>query len=267
MSNLNKPRQVYNFVLADRDLAAKGGLHAFNSYTDREGKFGPPGNTVMYVTGRDDKGRDIGKYFKLDQNFYNFTVREGEKDVYGKSQFEFLAYAPQCEGSPNGHYIGEGEDRIQVGVLYKLMNTDKDAKIAIETAKRKADAEASSLSIDDETLTEIAAHIGQFGEPGDFMRHKVYQWAGKRPLEYFEVLKSGDRAIRAIIRKALQDGIFKTKGTVIMWESTVIGSNEDDAVAMLLREKAMLEALQEKVDLKTDLKIKGKPGPKKVATA
>jgi hypothetical protein len=263
MSNLSKPRKVYNFVLADRELASKGGLSAWNSYTDREGIFGPPGNAVMYVTGRDDKGRDIGKYFKLDQNYYNFTVREGEKDVYGKSQFEFLSNAPMCEGSPNGTYLGEGEDRIQIGVLFKLMNTDKDAKIAVETAKRKVDAESSAMNLDDETLTEIAAHIGCFGEPGDLMRHTVYQWAGRRPLEYFTVLKSGDRAVRAIIRKALQDGIFTKKGEIIMWASTVIGSNEDDAVGKLLREKEILEALQDKVDLKTGIQIKGKPGPKK----
>ncbi len=275
MANLSKPRKVYNFVLVDRELAAKGGVSAFCSYTDREGVFGSdmkppsPGTAVMYVTSRtttkDGNVVDVGKWFKLDQNLYNFMVRDGETDIYGRSQYEFLANAPMCEGSPNGAYIGEGEDRIQTGVLFRLMNTDKDAKFALEIAQRKVDAEYSAMKLDEQTLVEMANQIGFYGEPGDQMRHKVYQWAGKRPIEYFEVLKSGDRAVRAIIRKALHEGIFKTKGTVIMWESTIIGSNEDDAVSMLLREKAMLEALQEKVDLKTNLVIKGKPGPKKVA--
>lgn len=264
-TNLNKPRKVYNFVLADRELAAKGGLSAFCSYTDTEGVFGNPGSGVQYVTGRDEKGRDIGKWFKMDQSHYNFMVREGEKDVYGKSQYDFLANAPMCEGSKNGTYTGEGDDRTQIGVLFKLMNTDRDAEIAMKAARRKVEAESSAMNVDDETLIELAAHIGYFDNPGELMRHRVYQWAGKKPEDYFSVLKSGDRAVRAIIRKSLQEGIFTQKGEVIMWASTVIGSNENDAVGFLLREKDIMDALQEKVQLGVNIVVKSKPGPKKIA--
>ncbi len=257
-----KPKTVYNFVLADRELAAKGGCYTFSAYTDKDGVFGIPGATVRYIQGRDAEGREKPKYYKLDQSFYNFVVREGEKDDTGKSQFDFLSNAPMCEGSVNGDYIGEGEDRIQVGVVFKLMNTDKDAETAMTAARRKVEAESSAMSIDDETLTEIAAHYGWFDPAGDLLRHKVYQIAGKRPLEYFEILNSGDRAIRSIIRKALSTGIFSKKGEVILWSGTVIGSNEDDAVSKLMREKDVLEALQKKMGLTNELKIKAKPGPK-----
>lgn len=255
--------KFFNFVLVDRDLAAKGGEVAFNAYTDSEGAYtGEKGRAALYVTSKDAQGRDKGKYFNLSQQHYNFSVREGEKDIYGRSQFDFLANYPGCAGSPNGTYIGEGEDRVQIGVLFKLMDTAGDAEIALETAERKTKAEASALEVDEETLQDLAAHIGVFGAPDKLMRHQVYQWAGKRPLDYFEVLNSGDRAIRAIVRKALQQNIFTKKGDVIQWSGTLIGSNEDDAVSKLMREKDVLEALQKKMGLSNEVKIKGKPGPK-----
>lgn len=259
-------RRVFNFVLVDRELAVKGGLTAFRSYTDHAGALGDPGRGVMYVTGKDQDGRPLAKYFEMNHQHYNFTVREGDKDLNGISMFEFLSYAPQCAGSPNGTYIGEGEDRKQIGIVFKLMDTDKDAELALEAGIRKTKAEASALAVDEETLKDLAAHIGHFGEPGDLMRIKVYQWAGKRPVDYFEVLNSGDRALRAIVRKALEQKIFTRKGPMIMWESELIGSNEDEAVARLSREKAIVEALQNRLsELHTDIQIKGTPGPKKVA--
>ncbi len=257
-------RKFYNFVLVDRQLAAKGGEIAFNSYTDTAGHYtGEPGRAAQYVTSKDQNGRDKGKYFNLSQSHYNFRVTEGEKDIYGRSQYDFLANYPGCAGSPNGFYTGEGDDRVQLGVLFKLMDTDGDAKIALETSIRKTKAEASALEVDDETLKDLAAHIGTFGEAGDLMRHQVYQWAGKRPADYFEVLNSGDRGIRAIVRKALEQNIFTKKGTIILWGETVIGSNEDDAVAKLMREKDIIDALQEKMSLSNEVAIKSRPGPKK----
>jgi hypothetical protein len=263
MSKQFKPAKVYNFVLCDRELAAKGGQISFSSYTDMSGEYtGEPGRAAIYVTSKDGQGRDKGKYFNLSQQHYNFVVREGEKDIYGRRQFDYLANHPNCKDSPNGTYLGEGDERIQIGIVFKLMDTEGDAEVALETAKRKARAESIALEIDDATLQDIAAHIGIFGEANDLMRHQVYQWAGRKPIDYFEVLNSGDRAIRAIVRKALQEGIFTKKGEVIQWSGTLIGSNEDDAVSKLMREKDVLQALEKKMGLSNEVKVKGKPGPK-----
>ncbi len=255
--------KYYNFVLADRELAARGGQYSFNSYTDTEGAYtGTPGSAAMYVTSKDDRGRDQGKYFNLSQQHYVFRVREGEKDTYQRSQFEFLKNHPGCQDSPNGSYLGEGDDRIQLGIIFKLLDTEGDAKFALEIAKRKTQAEVSVFELDDETLKDMAAHIGEFGAATELMRTKVYQWAGTRPADYFEVLNSGERAIRAVVRKALSEGIFKKSGEIIKWEGTLIGGNEDDAVSNLMRQKDILEALQKKMGLSNEVKLRGKPGPK-----
>ncbi len=282
--NVNK---TYNFVLFDREVAAKGGTLTLRNYTDRLGLFGNPGAAVFYDDGTTNPfgKQKVGKPFTLDQSHYNIQAREGQKDYKGLPLLDFLLNAGVCWGSPNGTYqyteggivtdaeIAEmGRDELevrletgeikQIGVWFKLMNSDKDAEIALETAEKKNKAESSALSIDDVTLQEIAALLGIFGDPGKLMRKKVFDFAGKRPNDYFDLLNSGDRAVRAIVRKSIQDRVFTKRGEVIFWEETVIGANEDEAVSKLLSEKAMLEALQDKAELNTDVKVPSKRGPK-----
>jgi hypothetical protein len=85
------------------------------------------GKVVKYVTSRDG-GKDKGKYFTWNESHRRFMVREGEKDVYGVTQYDFLKNAPECEGSPNGNYLPDG---TQIGVMYREMNEAKDAEVAL----------------------------------------------------------------------------------------------------------------------------------------
>jgi hypothetical protein len=262
------PGKVHNFVCVDRDMIREAGSCSFNSYDDHAGVFGNPGARIIYNQGRKDRnGKPVGQYFTLDQSHYNLQARDNQMDYDGIKLYDFLANSPYCEGSPNGDYREDPETKEikQYGVKFKLLNTAADAKIAVDAKKQRVAAEASALGVDDETLTELAAHLGVFGEADELMRNKVSDWASKRPKEYFEVLNSGDRPIRAVVRKALEDGIFKKKGEVIYWDNTMIGASEDIAVATLLQEKDMLSALKEKMALVTDVKTPGKPGrpPKK----
>ncbi len=286
-----KFNQIYNFVLIDRTLFANGGRYTLRTYTDRAGVFKNPGAGIFYDDGTINpfKGTKAGKPFTLDQNHYNIQAREGQADFKGLKLIDFLLNAGECWGSPNGTYqYGEGgnvpdeeiaslkrdeiETRLetgefkQIGAKFKLMNTDKDAEIALEAAELRNKAESSALGIDDQTLEEIASLLGVFGPPGKLMKKKVLDYAAKRPADYFKLLNSGDRPIRAIIRKSIADGTFSKRGQVIMWEETVIGANEDDAVSKLMSDKAMLEALQGKAELNTEVKVPKKGGrpPKKV---
>ncbi len=277
--------KVHNFVLVDRTLSAEGGRFTFRNYTDKVGVFKNPGAVVFYDDGTMNtfKGTKAGKAFTLDQNHYNIQAREGQADYKGLQLIDFLMNAGMCWGSPNGSYEysdggfvpdheiakltrAELETRLetgeykQFGVKFKLMNSDKDAEIALDAAELKNKSEASALGVDEDTLTEIAAIIGIYGDPGKLMRKKVFDYASKRPADYFKLLNSGDRAVRAIIRKSLNDGVFTKRGPVIYWEETVIGSNEDEAVSRLLSDKSMLEALQTKSELNTDVKVQKKRG-------
>jgi len=248
--NFNTNNFKYFVLLAD--VAAKGGLVSFSTYTDHANALGKGhGTGVRYTEGVDKKGEPRGKFFELSQSRRTFQVREGQKDINGISMYDFLKNSPECEGSPN---LPQGAKP-----RFREMNDARDAEVALKSGKMRIRAAASALEIDDSTLKELAAHIGFFGESNDLMRHRVVEWAEKRPEDYFEVLESGDRSIRALIRIGLSTGILKKNGPIIKWEEAIIGNEEDSAVSKLMGDQDMLAALEERIGFTTK---KEKPSKK-----
>lgn len=271
---------VYDFVVADRDMVARGKGYAFRSYTDRVGVFGNPGVEVIFNDGtKNAQGKPIGKAFSVNQSHYKLQAREGQKDVEEKLLVDFFKNAPFCLGSPNGDYtdpegyyvkpedvkdfnknlikVKSGE-LTQHNVKIKLLDDELDAKLALETGLKRAEAQISSGQIDNDTLAEIAALVGVFGVPEKAMRLKVYEFAGKRPIDYFKMLKSGDRSIRAAVRMGLDKGVLTQKGYSIYFDQTLIGTSEETAVSTLQGDATMLQSLKEALDFKSDKKTKKK---------
>lgn len=213
---------------------------------DRQYPSGEQGRFVQYVLSKDDKGRDVPKRFKFTESLRRFMTRPSDVDIYGKSQYEFLKNHPSCEGSPNGHYEEDDKgNRVQVGIQFRELNTAKDAEVALQADKLRVKAETSVLNLDEQTLTEVANILGIYGEPDSLMRLRVAEWSRKQPAEYMELLESGDRALRAIVRRALNEGIFTKQGTLIKWETVLLGSDENHAIATINSNPEMLQALQE----------------------
>jgi hypothetical protein len=235
-------------------LIQKLGFLSFRTYTDKAGVFGGRGVMVQYVTGKDDRNRDRGKYVTINQSHNAIITREGEVDIYGKEWDKFISNSPYCEGSPNGDYAVDGEgNKTQINAVYRLLNTEGDAEVAMEASIRRSKAQLSAAEIDDQILLEVATiGLGRTGTPGKLMRHEVIEWAGKRPQDYFDILNSGDRQVRGMVRKAIADNIFSQKGDMIYWGQTLIGTDEDKAVGRLIEDPVMLDALKEKVDLRIE---------------
>lgn len=230
-------------------------------YHDFEGIFGKraedKGKYVEYVSSKDEKGRDRAKRFRFDASLRRLSTREFDRDIYGKSQYEFLKNHPGCEDSPYGSYTeDEFGNKVQTGVMFRELDSEADARVALEADTQRITAQAEALNLDKETMTEIANILGYYNQPPDITKLRVVEWAGKRPVEYFQLIKAGDRSLRAAVRKALADGIFKQKGELVMWGETIVGSNEDAAISQLAGDKEMLSALQEKLGLKKPSKKK-----------
>lgn len=271
---------VYDFVVADRDMVARGAGYSFRSYTDRAGAFGNPGAEVIFNDGnKNAQGRPIGKAFSVNQSHYKLQAREGQKDYDNKSLYEFFKNAPFCLGSPNGDYtdadgrpvsyedlrdINKNLIKIKTGELkqhkvkIKLMDDELDAQMAFDTGMKRVEAQMSVGQIDEQTLGEIGAMAGEFDTSEKKLRYKLYEFAGKRPIDYFTYLNAGDRGLRALIRKGISDGVLTQKGSLIYWKETLIGSDEDMAVATISKDAAILNALKEKIDFKIEKKIKKK---------
>src|SRR5689334_14297101 len=117
------------------------GSISFRTYTDIAGVFGKPGADVQYVTSRNQNGQERGQYFTINQAHNAIMARKEESDLHGKSKFDFIKNSPYCEGSKNGTYITNSEgDRIQTGVVFRLMNTEADAAVALEANIRSSKA-------------------------------------------------------------------------------------------------------------------------------
>lgn len=269
---------TYDFVVTDRNMVAMGKGFSWRSYTDVNGALGNPGDRIIFDDGsKDQQGKPIGKAFSVNQSHYKLQAREGQKDVTGKLLVEVFRNAPFCLGSPNGTYtdadgnpvnpdeiktaktnlvkIKTGE-LIQHNVKIKEMDDELDAQMALATGIKRVEAQMSVGQIDDETLSEIAAMIGVFGKPDKTMRLKVFEFAGKRPLDYFKHLNAGDRSVRAVIRMAVDKGTLTKKGDVYYWKETMLGHNEDAVVSAMGADPAVLASLKEAIDFKSDKKKK-----------
>jgi hypothetical protein len=250
-------------IAGNKILEPAIGSISFTSYTDKTDQLKTgAGRGVMYTVGIDKFNRPRGKNFTLSQSHRAFRVRPDERDINGISMYDFIRNHPECEGSPNGAYKSDG---TQINVTFRLADGAADSKIALDATLRKADAQSSAGRLDDQTLMEVAAvGIAAHGEPDSVMRHKVVEWAGRRPEDYFKVLEAGDRLVRAIIRRGLATSILDRRGELIYWADLQIGTSEEKAIQFLLENEDIYGRLAEKVDLTAPEKSKSKVGrPKK----
>lgn len=245
------------FVLVGeaREQAFKGGsITLMSGYVDSEGLVQKEeGKYVQYVKNRNDRGQDIPYRFKLNESLARLQVRPNDKDYYGVTQYNWLKNYPACEGSPYGTYVkDENGFRVQIGVIFRELNTKADAEVALEADVLRTKSQAEALALEEDVLQEVAAVLGHYGEPDAVMRLKVLEFAGKKPHEFRELMNAGDRGLRALVRRAIAEGVFTTKGTMIFWESTTIGADEDSAIARLMNDPTLVNGLKEKLGLYTE---------------
>lgn len=236
---------------------------SFRTYTDTAGALQQgTGRSVQFTTSRDQRGLDRGKFFKISQQHNAILCNDTDRDLNGVLMFDFIKNHPNCLGSPNGTYVIDDEgNKVHANALFKLMDSEGDAEVALEASMNSARAVVSVDEIDEQTLSEVAGvALGMYGKPDKMMKHALVEWARKNPNDYFKHLKSGDRFLRAIVRKAIADGIFTVKGSLIFWNETMIGTDEDSAIKTLVDDQKMLEGLKEKVNLREEAK-NAKKGP------
>src|SRR5688572_3132513 len=104
----------------DQDMAGNPvlreniGTISFRTYTDRTNALGRgAGLAVQYVVGKDERGRDKGKNFTLNQSHNAFMVNEQDTDLYGTTMMQFLSSYPNCAGSPNGIYVTDATGDVR----------------------------------------------------------------------------------------------------------------------------------------------------------
>jgi hypothetical protein len=259
MAKFNKkatPEQSYFVPVGTIEaLIFQGGSYALTlGYVDITGAIKDntllskeAGRYIEYVQSKDKLGRDNPKRFKFDQSVGRFMTRPSDRDINGKSQYDFLKNHPECEASPNGQYETDSEGNVfQTGVTFREVNAAKDAASALKIDRLKNEAETKALNLDERSLEEVANIVGYFGDVDEMMMLKVVEYARHKPSVFLDVLKDGDRTVLATIRRGISEGVIKKNGPVYKYEGLTLGVNEDEAVVVLKRSTEVLKALQKK---------------------
>lgn len=206
---------------------------AFGFSTYRDAETGMP---TGYVIGYDKLGRPEYKFWQFNYDSQRIKrVGVNEKDKENKSAYEFLKNSPACMGSGNGSYI----NGAQTGYFYKEIDNAKEAKEAVDTRRESIEAQSKALGLEVQLLTDIAAIIGVFDDSEEIKRHRVLDFASNEPKKFLGILKDNSLKIKSLIKKGISSGVLKLNGRVVEWNGTVIGSDEDEAVARLLKEEKM----------------------------
>lgn len=230
-----QPAYVY-FVLTRPTLSHYG----FTSYQDEEG------NIQMIINSKNN-GNIIPRRFSFSKKDRTMKIPTSQKDVDGNNVVEFLRNHPECEGSPNGRYIETEDGQIQTNVFFKELNEGRDAKNAMEVRKLTTKAQNTALELDFEGLQEVGSLLGFKHKDFDILQFKLYEFARKKPHEFLDAVESPDRQARSLVKRGINKGVLSQRGKMVKWEDTVIGADEDDAVAAIMKDKKLYEAIEKNV--------------------
>lgn len=219
---MNKNEGFEYFVLLNANLAG----YSFDSYETIDGD-------LKYFSERKDQyGNPIKKRYKFSKSQRVIRVPAKKKE-----EIEFLKNSPQCYGSPNnnGHRI-----------MYKKLDDDGDATVAIDAIDQAVRAQAIALKLTGESLRDVAIICGAFGTSESVLKYKCLQYAQKNPDGFINIVVDVERekGTRSLVRRGLGEKVLVKKGDMISWKDTTLGVDEDDAVANLLKDKKLREAVE-----------------------
>lgn len=213
MTQLRRPKDPSKEYAIFALIGTNPAFH-FNGYTDNKGQ-------ERYIIEKKDKNGDIVKK--------RFSFRDGKLMIHkdNKEWIDFIKNAPFCSVSPNKR----GQS------MYTLVDAGASAKIRVENKTSKIKAQHEALNMDSDRLTKVAILCGSNSLEESVQRDTVLSYAETNPDQFLEIISEEnmkDTEARSLIKRAVSDGVVKLKGSIIMWETVTLGSNEDDAVAKLL---------------------------------
>lgn len=210
--------------------------YSFRNYVDPT-----TGQERGYVVGFDKNGQPVYKEW-----FFNYSSRRQvrisnqEVDLKGQKAVDFLKSSPEFYGNPSGHYV----DGKQVLFMFKEINEEADAAAAVDSRLRVIDAQKKAADLKGQTLRDVAAIIGVFSPSDSVCKHRVLDFAANFPDKFLAVVDDATLKVRSLVKKAINDGVFKVQGKVISWEGKTLGGDEDEAVAALVSDPTLKAAVE-----------------------
>lgn len=230
-------KRYFLFAAINPDISGSIG---FTSFTDLDG------NHYRAINGYTPYGvpRDFGvtftegsgRIYKAGKNQKVTVLINGKPDKADWLLADYLRKCSLCEGSPN----------FRGSALYRELDEEKDASVLIDTKRlrKKANDAAFDLEGKPKELAEVAQLIGEFRDNKDLQFSAVIAFAEANPRQFLEIVEAPDRQARALLKKAISIGEVKEKGKLLIWRNETLGSDEDEAIQKLTKEKEVFKALE-----------------------
>lgn len=199
------------------------------------------GRVRGYVEARDKNNQPVYKYWHFNMDSLRIKrVGKNEIDLDGQKAVDFLRGAPSCYKSPNAETVGDK----QVNCFYKEVDEAGDAKAVVDTRRGLIKAQNAALELKGQELIDIANYIGVFSKEDEILTQRVLDFSSNQPTKFLEMVKDPTIKVRSLIRRCVNSGVFKEDGLMISWETKTIGNDENEAVATLMKDQKLLDAVK-----------------------
>jgi len=145
---------------------------------------------------------------------------------------KYIEESPYCQGSPNS----DGAP------IFKLVDDAKDSGMLLDRKRIVNKATSLALEMTDLEIAKLAPMIGITSDDTTIQRRFVTEYAERFPEEFLELAKDPSTELKSVIRKGVQIGKVKKKGTALEFDGKIY-ADEDDFVAVLLKENLLKQAL------------------------
>lgn len=223
---------VYFVVL--QDYADRATNSFIIDYYDRK-----KGDDVVV---RDRKGNPLRYKFTRSTRYIRVPIKR-------EDEIEAIRNHPECLGSPNGTYRNiEGKD-VHLNALFKEINEDKDASVAIDAAILRTDAMNKAIElIRDEVDADNAMLVLGIASTGQSGHHKLMVYAQNNPEQFLEIINSGDFKAKALVKKAISLDVLQRDGVIYKAAELEYGVDEEEVLKTVLTDRDKRDYLLSKVN-------------------
>jgi hypothetical protein len=214
---------------------------SFRTYNNERGQ------AVGFQEGIDKDNRPIYRRWQFTQDVRKISVHINKTDISKDAinAVNFLRNSPNCKGSPLGTY----RDGKQEDVFFEEVNEAKAAQVGLDFETTRIKAQNAALDVKGQDFIDLCALIGVFNKEETVMRFSLVDYAKNKPQSFLDMVNDPIRQLRSVIRRAVHDNVFKQQGgRMLTWENTLIGVDEDDAVAKLKQDDKLLKAVKAQLD-------------------
>lgn len=149
---------------------------------------------------------------------------------------KYLEESTYCEGSKNN----EGH------AIFKLVDDVKDSGLLLDRKRKVHQATSIALEMSDIDIARLAPMISITSDDSTVQRRFVTEYAESYPDDFLELVKDPAIELKSTIRKGVQMNKIKKKGSALEWDGKIY-ADEDDFVAVLLKDELLKKALQSTV--------------------